>query len=61
MACARSKLRIHYDDSRRAEDQILAATHAFEQAKTNNELLHKSCPNLSDIACQYHVSEATLR
>jgi hypothetical protein len=38
----------------------LAATHAFEQAKTNSELLHKPCPNLSDIAHQYQVSEATL-
>ncbi len=35
--------------------------HAFEQAKTNSELLHKPCPNLSDITCQYQVSEATLR
>jgi len=34
--------------------------HAFEQAKTNSELLHKPCPNLSDITCQYWVSEATL-
>src|SRR5258708_8792483 len=60
MACACSKLQIHYDDARNAEDQILVAMHAFEQAKTNSELLHKPCPNLSDITCQYQVSEATL-
>ena len=61
MARARSKLQIRYDDARNAEDCISAATRAFEQAKTNSELLHKPRPNLSDIARQYQVSEATLR
>ena len=60
MAHAHSKLQIRYDNARNAEDWISAATHAFEQAKRNSELLHKPHPNLSDIAHQYRVSEATL-